>query len=963
MSTLLNVGSGSRILPGFVNIDLDPAADLQVDVRNGLPFAHNSVDHIVSEHFIEHLSQAEGISFLRECRRVLKPGGALRIATPDLDEIITRYSKDWDQQAWIQDFKIDWLQNPCEMLNVSMRSWDHQWVYNEEELRRLATYAGLVFRGRWPVGQSDIPELRGLEYRRGSLVLEFVKQSEPVAAPEPLVSVLIPAYNPRYLDVCLKSAVSQTYRRLEIIVSDDSAGNDVEKIVSKYTRKDVRVRYHRNPKRMGAVNNYLCLFDNARGDYVKFLNDDDMLHPSCVERMVECFQRWPWATLITSRRQPVDRLGRFLPDLPATQPLVAEDSVVDGVSVADHLLRTQVNFIGEPSTTLFRRQDLGDIRPHIFSFGGRPVTWNVDVALWLNLLSKGDLIYLVETLSYFRLHREQEQMQPGALEKGLAAWVQVRGDSIRMGFLSPHRTPGLRVGPLAGLLPSGEEVAETKGANRERHQARLRQVVVPSVPLGPPATSGPGGESLARAIYAAQQGTNQLYEKLYASHAGSPPDGSDLLGIDGFRPQTELLSIIIPVRLDRVITKRCLEAIIHHTNRPYEIIIIDNDSDRETQAAIDEVAKEGKNITVIRNTTNHGYPYACNQGIAAARGEYLVVMNNDVIVTPYWASRLMAAFALDPKVGVVGPRTNAAAGSQLVEKVDYGAEGLDAWAGRWHQQNARSPRPVTRLIAFLVMLRRKLVEQIGGFDPLFGVGNFEDDDYSLRAMLAGYKLVVADDVFVHHYGSMSFKQHPESYKKLLETNGRLFAGKWSLRFENGVYDAAELLQRREVRATRIFIPLAFESVFSPTTVPLGVGTDASKRLLCIPDPSDTERGWIRLIENYLTAFQPRGETALIVRIEPSDEGWLEQAVSCIRNAAERLGIDLNEREDLVVEARNLPSQERGRVYSAATVFVPLPGVRRESLIREARACGLTILENYGQDDLLQAARDVVAQAG
>lgn len=442
----LNVGSSSKKIPGFVNVDIDPVADLCADMTRTLPFANNSVDGIFSEHFIEHISQAEGAAFLRECRRVLVPGGLLRLATPDLDYIAERYSNGWREQSWLTEFGYDWIANRCEMFNTSMREWGHRWVYNEEELARLAGYAGLEFKARYTMGESGEPAFRGLEYRQDSkLILEFAKprRGDPGQA---LVSVLIPAYNPKYFRACLDSALSQTYTNLEIIIGDDCPTGAIGKIAAEYS--DGRIKYFRNSPPLGAYQNYLYCFGLASGEYIKFLNDDDILHPDCIQRLATCLRQNPEVTLVTSHRQRIDAAGNFLPDIPATRRPVKQDSLIDGVSLASALIGAFVNFVGEPTTAMFCRRDIAGNRPHLLSFADRAVAWNVDVAMWLTLLGKGDAIYLADTLSYFRSHGEQEQVKPGAEQKGTLAWHQVRFDGQRLGFLGPREPRRLLARPL-----------------------------------------------------------------------------------------------------------------------------------------------------------------------------------------------------------------------------------------------------------------------------------------------------------------------------------------------------------------------------------------------------------------------------------------------------------------------------------------------------------------------------------
>ena len=289
-------------------------------------------------------------------------------------------------------------------------------------------------------------------------------------------------------------------------------------------------------------------------------------------------------------------------------------------------------------------------------------------------------------------------------------------------------------------------------------------------------------------LYLAQQEANQWYEQVYLAPGTVSPGDSNTtstapcpLDMAPPGPQTGLLSIVMPVWTGGQITKQALQAILDHTHRPLEIIIIDNGSDPEARAAIDDFLQLHPAIArVIQNETNRGYPAACNQGLRASQGRYLVVMNNDVLVTPYWASRMMAAFPLDACIGAVGPRTNYVYSDQLVRNCDYNVATLGAWAEHWHAVHTGTLRTTTKLIGFLMMIRRELLDRIGGFDPVFGLGNYDDDDYCLRARLAGYQLLIADDVFVHHYGSLSFNKNPEAFSGLLEKNREVFGAKWGL---------------------------------------------------------------------------------------------------------------------------------------------------------------------------------------
>ena len=111
----------------------------------------------------------------------------------------------------------------------------------------------------------------------------------------------------------------------------------------------------------------------------------------------------------------------------------------------------------------------------------------------------------------------------------------------------------------------------------------------------------------------------------------------------------------------------------------------------------------------------------------------------------------------DPDTGIVGPMTNNISGRQKVDKVGYDAiDGLESYARTFREKNRHRRVEARRVVGFCMLFRRSLVDQIGLLDESFGTGNFEDDDFCARAALAGYRNVIAGDVFIHHFGSRSF---------------------------------------------------------------------------------------------------------------------------------------------------------------------------------------------------------------
>jgi len=135
------------------------------------------VQLIYSEHFLEHLGVEQAVETLRESYRVLKPGGVMRIATPDLAYLVGKYASDsWKDQDWITAYGYGWIKTRAEMLNICFREWGHQHLYDAEELERRLRETGFerIAPQEWNV--STEPELANRETRKDSrLIVEAVK--------------------------------------------------------------------------------------------------------------------------------------------------------------------------------------------------------------------------------------------------------------------------------------------------------------------------------------------------------------------------------------------------------------------------------------------------------------------------------------------------------------------------------------------------------------------------------------------------------------------------------------------------------------------------------------------------------------------------------------------------------------------------------------------------------------------
>jgi len=228
--------------------------------------------------------------------------------------------------------------------------------------------------------------------------------------------------------------------------------------------------------------------------------------------------------------------------------------------------------------------------------------------------------------------------------------------------------------------------------------------------------------------------------------------------------------------------KTCLISLGDHlTIRPAEIIVVDNGSTDGTRDYLQTL----RDVTIILNDENRGFAAGNNQGIEASTGDYVVLLNNDTVVTEGWLCRLIQAAELSPQVGMAGPRSNYVQNPfQQVENVPYqNMDEMQAFAREWAVSNKNRYFLTTKLVGFCLLIKRPVIEKVGLLDESFGLGNFEDDDYGVRVRKAGYFLAVAGDVFIHHYGNQAFKENHISYEKMMRTNLEKFKSKWKGRVE------------------------------------------------------------------------------------------------------------------------------------------------------------------------------------
>jgi len=269
----------------------------------------------------------------------------------------------------------------------------------------------------------------------------------------------------------------------------------------------------------------------------------------------------------------------------------------------------------------------------------------------------------------------------------------------------------------------------------------------------------------------------------------------------------EAVDIIVCVHnaLDDV--RRCLESVLRCTLPPYRLILVDDGSEESTRAYLAEFAAS-QGVVLLRHEQAGGYTRAANAGLRCSDAPWVVLLNSDTIVTRHWLDRMIMCASTDAKIGIVGPLSNTASWQSIPEIENAGdwadnplpaGWGVEDMGRRVAAFSARLYVPMPLLNGFCLLIRRALIEEIGLFDEeAFGAGYGEENDYCLRAGKAGWRLALADDVYVHHAQSRSYSS--ERRKVLCERAGEMLARKHDpRRIDEAVYycrDAHVLLGLR-----------------------------------------------------------------------------------------------------------------------------------------------------------------------
>lgn len=202
-------------------------------------------------------------------------------------------------------------------------------------------------------------------------------------------------------------------------------------------------------------------------------------------------------------------------------------------------------------------------------------------------------------------------------------------------------------------------------------------------------------------------------------------------------------------------TKLCVESLYRYTkNVDFELITVNNGSSDGTEQYFNSLPNEKK----LSFPENIGYDRAVNLGFREAEGRYILTLSNDIVLTARWLDNLVACMESDEKIGMVVPVCGFSSNFQQINLPGRSLDEMQKLAEQHNKSNPARWEDRMRLVTYVCLFRAEALRAVGGFDEEFNPGCYDDDAISFSIRRLGYRLILAVDTYVHHFGSVTFRE-------------------------------------------------------------------------------------------------------------------------------------------------------------------------------------------------------------
>ncbi|MCU7495313.1 MAG: glycosyltransferase [Ignavibacteria bacterium] len=571
---------------------------------------------------------------------------------------------------------------------------------------------------------------------------------KPIGLRNAGLSIIIPVYNKaRFTEKCLESIYKNTDVKLnyEVIVVDNASSDETPLLLAGYESKHGNFSLLKQESNLGFSRANNLAAKSARGEYLVFLNNDTEVKKGWLEPLLEMLEKDPSLSAAGSKLLYPD--GRIQH---------AGVGIFNDKKVRDPLLAQHL-YLNEPSD---------------YKEAGVVKTYQALTAACL----------MVRRSAFEEVGGFDEEYWNGYEDVDLCFKMREKGYKLAYqpkSVVIHHESQS-----------GGERFSRVKENISRLHEKWLGKVK-PDFIVEEDGRTYASGEELIREYLPPEENAaaSEVKEHKVEEHKVEKHKVE--------KRAERFVSIIILTFNGFEFNKECISSILKHTKQKYELIVVDNASSDATVGYLEKLQKEHKNIKVIFNGTNLGFPAAINQALKAASGNYVLIANNDIVVTEGWLKRMLEVAESDARTGIVGPISNLVSGIQMDKDAKYKTiPEMHSYAKKVRKQNAGETLEYLRVSFLCTLIKKEVIDIIGGLDERFSPGNFEDDDFCLRSHIAGYRTVVAKDVFIHHYGSKSFRADGyEKYAQLIRLNEKKFLDKWGASIDEIWLEKKNVIER------------------------------------------------------------------------------------------------------------------------------------------------------------------------
>ncbi len=617
-------------------------------------------------------------------------------------------------------------------------------------------------------------------YEDGSIE-EILKSS--INKLRPKISVIIPYQDePDELSKSVESVIKQNYENWEAVIVNYNPSEKSILMLERFPHIDrrIRVRFIKEHNEAAAYNEGM---KSSHGEWINFLCPGEIFDRSRFSSLISVSELSPEIKFFYSNYYPIDGNNKIIDEKDSLyyKQLPVKEFQLTGL--------LQKNFIYMPTVAIHRTviDEVGPMNENILQIS--------EYEFWLRILKRFEILYINaktcggKTKSVLEINK----IETAELEEYKKILIEyfngkVLADIFPFTELNDFENRTNVISNVLKIISDSKSLLRQAGLTEELvriFKAWLTQLPVDFIESLDAKIKGIIN-SLAGFKFTDElnfddkkikEETSKDFNFENTSQSGSVKNENC---IESSKEKNIESSIIILTYNQLEYTKKCLESISAFTNSNYEIIILDNASTDGTVDYLKELKKVDHRVKIIFNQLNLGFPKAVNLGIKAALGKYVVIANNDIIVTKGWLKKLIELAESNSQVGLVGPISNAVSGVQLDKNAAYKSiDEMNLYAAKVSENNKGKYFEFPRIAFLCTLIKKDVISKIGGLDERFSPGNFEDDDFCLRAQIAGYKTLVAQDVFIHHFGSKSFTaEGTKKYQERLDANKKIFIDKW-----------------------------------------------------------------------------------------------------------------------------------------------------------------------------------------